>query len=228
MPSTYAAVIFDLFGTLIDERPKPYAAMMATVARLLGVELEALYAASLADVPNRDLGVYPTTSHQFAALCESLKVSPAPEHVAAAIEEYTDLQRSRLVPREGVIETLIELKKRGLKRGLISNTAPVITDLWPHTELSAKLDAAVLSAEVKLHKPDPAIYLLACNQLEVRPEDCLYVGDGGSNELAGAAHVGMTPILIVTLYDDAPALGAQRQPWDGPTIATIPEVLSLV
>ncbi|MDA0799581.1 MAG: HAD-IA family hydrolase [Chloroflexi bacterium] len=225
---TYAAVIFDLFGTLIDERPGPYAKMMATVARLLGVELDALYAASLADVPNRDTGVYLTTNHQFAALCQTLGISPSPEHFAAAIEEYTDLQRSRLVPREGVIETLIEIKARGLKRGLISNTAPIITSLWPDTVFPAHLDAVVLSAEVKVRKPDPAIYLIACNQLRVRPEDCLYIGDGGANELTGAANVGMTPILIAPPYDDAPALGAQRQPWDGTRIAFIPEVLDLL
>jgi putative hydrolase of the HAD superfamily len=224
----YAAVIFDLFGTLIDERPGPYAAMMATVARLLGVELNALYAASLADVPKRDTGVYSGTAEQFDVLCRTLSVSPTPEHLAAAIEEYTDLQRSRLVPREGVIETLDEIAARGIKRGLISNTAPVITGLWPDTVFPAHLDAVVLSAEVHIRKPDSAIYLIACNQLGVRPEDCLYVGDGGANELTGAANVGMTPILIAAPYDDAPALGAKRQAWGGPTIVSIPQVLDLL
>jgi putative hydrolase of the HAD superfamily len=225
---TYAAVIFDLFGTLIDERPGPYAEMMATVARLLGVELDALYAASLADVPNRDTGVYSGVAEQYQVLCTTLGVTPTPEHLAAAIEEYTDLQRSRLVPREGVLETLDELAARGIKRGLISNTAPIITSLWPDTVFPAHLDAVVLSAEVKIRKPDPAIYLMACNQLGVHPEDCLYIGDGGANELTGAANVGMTPVLISPPYNDAPALGAQRQAWDGPRIASIPEVLDLL
>jgi putative hydrolase of the HAD superfamily len=225
---TYAAVLFDLFGTLVDERPKAYADMMGTVARLLGVEFNAFYEASLADVPNRDLGVYPSTTHQFTALCQVLGVAPTPGHFAAAIEEYTDLQRSRLVPREGVLETLDALAARGMKRGLISNTAPVVSGLWPDTVFPGHLDSVVLSAHVHLRKPDPAIYLLACNQLGVRPEDCLYVGDGGSNELTGAANVGMTPVLIVPPYDDAPALGAQRQAWDGARITTIPEVLGLL
>jgi putative hydrolase of the HAD superfamily len=224
----YTAVIFDLFGTLIDERPQAYAAMMATVARLLGVELDALYEASLADVPNRDIGVYSGVAEQYDVLCQTLKISPSPEHLAAAIEEYTNLQGSRLVPREGVIETLDAIAALGIKRGLISNTAPVISGLWADTVFPANLDVAVLSAEVHIRKPDAGIYLLACNQLGVRPEDCLYVGDGGSNELTGAANVGMTPVLIATPYDDAPALGAQRQVWDGPTIASIPEVLALL
>jgi putative hydrolase of the HAD superfamily len=225
---TYAAVIFDLFGTLVDERPLAYADMMGTVARLLGVDLDVFYEASLADAPNRDLGVYPSTAHQFTALCQVLGVSPTPGHFAAAIEEYTDLQRSRLVPRDGVLETLDALAGRGIKRGLISNTAPVVSGLWPESVFAGHLDSIVLSANVHLRKPDPAIYLLACNQLGVRPEDCLYIGDGGANELTGAANVGMTPILIVSTYDDAPALGAPRQPWDGPRIATIPEALELL
>ena len=225
---TYAAVIFDLFGTLVDERSKAYSDMMGTVARLLGVELNALYEASLADAPARDLGVYLSTAHQFTALCQVLGVSPTPDHFAAAIEEYTDLQRSRLVPRDGVLGTLDALAVRGIKRGLISNTALVVSGLWADTVFPDHLDSVVLSALVHLRKPDAAIFLLACNQLGVRPEDCLYVGDGGSNELTGANNVGMTPILIEPVYKDAPALGAPRQSWDGPRIASIPEVLGLL
>ena len=50
----------------------------------------------------------------------------------------------------------------------------------------------VASHEVKLLKPDPHIYELACRRLGVRPEDAAFVGDGGSNELAGAEEAGLT------------------------------------
>jgi putative hydrolase of the HAD superfamily len=35
-------------------------------------------------------------------------------------------------------------------------------------------------------KPDPRIFQLACKRLGLQPEDCLYVGDGGSNEFTAA------------------------------------------
>lgn len=224
----YAAVIFDLFGTLIDESPKAYSAMMGTVAKLLSVTTEQLYEVSAADAPDRDLGVYDSVQQQFSVMCTRLGVSPTPEHFAAAIEEYSELQKSRLIPREGVIDTLIEIKARGLKRGLVTNTSQVVADLWPDSVFPGHLDASILSVHVKLRKPDPAIYLVACNQLGVDPTDCLFVGDGGANELTGAANVGMTAVIIAPAYDDAPALGTGRQSWDGARIESIPEVLRLL
>jgi len=40
------------------------------------------------------------------------------------------------------------------------------------------------------------MYRLACTGLAVTPAECLYVGDGGSGELTGAAAVGMRPVLL--------------------------------
>ncbi len=59
---------------------------------------------------------------------------------------------------------------------------------------------------IGLVKPDPAIYQLACQRLGVIPEDCRYVGDGGSNELTGADASGMRAVLIAPSYDDATSL----------------------
>jgi putative hydrolase of the HAD superfamily len=224
----FQAVIFDLFGTLIDERAEEYAVMMHTMALLLGVTGDALYAASAADAGKRDLGAYRSVAHQFNVLCLKLGVSPAPDHVAAAIEEYTQMQMRRLVPRDGVLDTLAAIGERGLKRGLISNASQVIVDLWSETAFPPYFEDVILSSRVKVTKPDPAIYLLACNQLGVSPADCLDVGDGGSSELTGAAHVGMTPLLIVPSHDDPTALGAKRQAWDGQRITSIAEVLGLL
>jgi putative hydrolase of the HAD superfamily len=57
----------------------------------------------------------------------------------------------------------------------------------------------VLSCEVGLKKPDPAIYLLACERLGVQPAECAFVGDGGSHELDAAHSLGM-----LTLHLDRP------------------------
>ena len=46
-------------------------------------------------------------------------------------------------------------------------------------------------SEEYLQKPGPAIYLLAAGRMGARPEDCVFVGDGGSDELAGAKAAGM-------------------------------------
>ena len=43
-------------------------------------------------------------------------------------------------------------------------------------------------------KPDPHIYQHAYKNLDVAPSDCIFIGDGNSDELQGAAQVGMSPL----------------------------------
>ena len=51
----------------------------------------------------------------------------------------------------------------------------------------------MISAEVGLHKPQPEIYLLAAERLEVEPAECIFVDDLKEN-CEGAEAVGMTAI----------------------------------
>ena len=52
----------------------------------------------------------------------------------------------------------------------------------------------MISAEVHLHKPQPEIYRLAAERLEVAPKECIFVDDLREN-CEGAEAVGMTAVL---------------------------------
>jgi len=109
--------------------------------------------------------------------------------------EETDGLTARLFaglrPDEAMIAGVRAARASGRKTGLISNSwglgiyerAPV--DLF---------DAAVISGEVGLHKPQPEIYLLACERLGVAPGESVFVDDLREN-CEGAERVGMTAIL---------------------------------
>ena len=94
-----------------------------------------------------------------------------------------------------------------MKTGLISNSWGLgIYDRAP-TDL---FDATVISGEVGLHKPQPEIYLLACERLEVEPAAAVFVDDLREN-CAGAEAVGMTAVLHRdTAETIAEARGAAR------------------
>jgi putative hydrolase of the HAD superfamily len=79
-------------------------------------------------------------------------------------------------------------------------------------------------------KPDQRIFQLACTKLNLLPEECLFVGDGGSNELTAAKAFGMQSVLIRVPYDDVPAGSevGEGEFWTGPRISSIPEVLGLL
>src|SRR4029077_3850784 len=103
--------------------------------------------------------------------------------LAECLRLRADFTRNALVPRDGAIETLEELQRRGFKRGVISVCSSDVEELWDETELAPHVDDVVLSCAVGLSKPDPRIYELACERLRVDPDECLFVGDGANNEL---------------------------------------------
>ena len=74
-------------------------------------------------------------------------------------------------------------------------------------------------------KPDPGIYQLACERLGVQPSGCLYIGDGGSNELTGATKVSMDAVLIRAPDDTE---NGDREDWQGTRISSVKQVFGLI
>src|SRR5262249_22923823 len=103
----------------------------------------------------------------------------------------------RVRPYPATLPTLTTLRERGIPLGLVSDcTALMGRAILERVELLPYLDAVALSYEVGRAKPEAAIYRVAVDGLGVPPENCLYVGDGGSDELTGAAALGMTTVRI--------------------------------
>ena len=98
-------------------------------------------------------------------------------------------------PEDSVIAVLRQLKAQGYGLCLISNADVIDIMGWSDSPLSEYFDRVLFSCEIGLAKPDPAIYHRAMDDMQVKPEDSVFVGDGGSDELAGARRVGMTTVL---------------------------------
>ena len=95
---------------------------------------------------------------------------------------------------ESVLQMLCSLKQQGLNLCLCSNcSADEVEGLFTSSLLPC-FNTVILSYQVGLVKPDKEIYLHCANALSVLPEECLFVGDGGSKELFGAQNVGMHPL----------------------------------
>ena len=90
-----------------------------------------------------------------------------------------------------VITLLKYLQEINIKIGLISNCTEEEVKYWGESRLASFFNDNVFSFEVKCCKPNIEIYSLACSRLKVKLEDCIFVGDGGSNELNGASNAGL-------------------------------------
>lgn len=228
----YQAVIFDLFGTLVDnpsylkgtDAGVGWDSMMESVAVALGIGMEAFRAAWSATEDERYTGSFPTTQAYLEHVCHQAGVSPKPDGISQAVAIRLQYFMGVLSPRVDTIATLFRLRDCGHKIGLISDCVLEDALNWPRTPMAPLVDTAVLSCEVGLRKPDPRIYWMTCERLGVTPVGCLYVGDGGSGELTGASRVGMDAVLIRAPYD---TIRGDREDWEGATISTLSEVLDL-
>jgi putative hydrolase of the HAD superfamily len=96
-------------------------------------------------------------------------------------------------PDERMLAAVRTAHAAGIRTGLISNSWG--SGLAYDRDLLAELfDAVVISGDVGMHKPDPAIFLLAAERTDVPPADCVFVDDLREN-CAGAEQVGMAAIL---------------------------------
>ena len=226
----YKAVIFDLFGTLMDNFSRSeYFAVLAQMASILNVPLEEFTRAWRESFPERVNGGHPSLVASIERICHSLGVEVTDEQVQRAARLRLDYTLRNLQPRKDAIETIRGLRKKGYKTALISDCSHETPAVWEKTAFSGVFDTVVFSCTAGIKKPDPRIFRLAAGQLNVRPEDCLYVGDGSSRELTGAQAVGMHPVLIRDPRETVDTHYVEREDdWDGPRISYIPEVTGLL
>lgn len=101
------------------------------------------------------------------------------------------------VPRPAMLEAIARLRRHGLRVGALTNNwrrdGPG-DDVVPHA-LRAHFDAFVESRLVGLRKPDPRIYVLACQRLGVAPARTAFLDDIGAN-LKPARALGLVTIKV--------------------------------
>ena len=90
-----------------------------------------------------------------------------------------------------ILPMLNTLKEQGIQLAVVSNCYLEEAQVIREWEGSRLFDALLLSCEQGVRKPDPEIYRRCMAQLGVTAEECLFIGDGGSQELEAARALGM-------------------------------------
>src|SRR5262245_54487672 len=178
---------------------------------------------------DRETGRFASLEENIGWICRRLGLATTADRIARAAGARRDFTRDAMRPRPDAAPTLRALRSRGPRLGLISDCCEIVPPLWDASPLAALLDATVFSCQVALRKPDPRIYHTACRELDVDPIQCLYVGDGGSDELSGALNSGMRAALLVVEAErsiDPYRLQADR--WRGPIVTSLTDMLKLV
>ena len=115
------------------------------------------------------------------------------------------------------------LQERGIKTGLISNTARCLRTFQDHFELAGVFTVAVSSSAHGFMKPHPSIFKAALAQMGVGPTEAVMVGDSLLHDVIGARRAGMRGVLL--------ARGARARPSEPDfdvisSLAELPALLS--
>ncbi|KAK5119781.1 hypothetical protein LTR85_007357 [Meristemomyces frigidus] len=127
------------------------------------------------------------------------------DYVSRELGKVTQKLSEKCTECPGVTEQLEWAKAQGYPMSVVSTSAKprVIASLQKTNLLRFFKEEQVYSAASSLNppssKPDPAIYLHACKELGVKPEECLTVEDSKSGATAGM-RAGIPLIGYVGLY----------------------------
>lgn len=238
MESNVTTIFFDVGATLryVVEDPAFADAACLELMRLVGTQepravffeklnrnwnaYRHLAKTSLLDVSEMELWVHyllPDESHE--------RVAPQAARLTRLWRDHDGRRRAH----EGVRETLLELERRGYCLGIIANT---ITETeipdWICSEgLAATFKVVILSAKVRLRKPDPEIYRLAARCIGSPPSACAYVGDNPVRDVEGAVKAGFGKMILFEGAGAADRSGERPKVQPDACIRSFPELLPL-
>jgi len=199
MEKQFEAVFFDLFFTLVE--PLETSRTEWQYLRISREEWEHSAEASELYI-ERATGQLASSLEMIEAILARLKLPTSPR----LVEDVLSIRQQRMAGtlrmlEPDVIDVLLEMKKRGLKLGVISNADMIDIDSWSSSYLAELIDSTVFSCNYRVMKPEPAIYHAELSELDVSAEKSLFVGDGGDEELTGAKKVGMTTVRLSRFLD---------------------------
>lgn len=216
-------VLFDLWGTLVYNVPRNSRADYDKLAQRIGTTTEEIWKRWSALSKEALRGHIKSGEERARRILQDLD---APLELAPEMAQYEYANRSADVHFfPGVPEMLEELRRRGYRTCLISNCNYMTRSVVDRLELPTRLDGLILSCEVGLVKPEHAIYELGAAQLELKPADCIFVGDGGDGEMDGAKSVGCRIALVTQERGHAFRFPAKDYPYDV-RLAAITELLN--
>ena len=126
--------------------------------------------------------------------------------LGVAAEGLVDRLFGGMQPDEAMLDGVRAARRAGVRTGMLSNSWG--DDRYDREQLAQLFDAWVISGEVGIRKPDPAIYALAAERLGLPPEACVFVDDLPGN-LKPARAIGMA--TVAHRWDAAATLAEVEQ-----------------
>ena len=186
------AALLDLYDTVARTR---WRELSDRIASRLDVDLSALYRAYELTRDERSVGAFDGQEGDMAAIVEAAGFDPSPGLIETLVTLEREFSETGVELWEDSLPVVHELRDRGVKTALVSNCSHSTRGIVERLGLNEAFDEVLLSFEVGLRKPDPAIYREALRRLDVEPARAVFVDDQ-PDYCDGAAAVGIETYLI--------------------------------
>jgi len=190
------ALVFDLDNTLTDFMKMKGVAIEAAIDGMIdaGFRIPREQLRTRIDTLYRELGL--ESQRVFDELLQREFGEVDPKILAAGIVGYRRARESALVTYPHVHLTLLELTKRGIRLGVVSD-APRL-QVWLrlcYLQLHHVFDAVVTFDDTGERKPSPAPFREVLRQLGTPPERSMMVGDWAERDVVGGKSLGMRTVF---------------------------------
>ncbi|MCX5401688.1 HAD family phosphatase [Streptomyces sp. NBC_00102] len=156
----------------------------------------------------------PSYEDYHRVLLDRLGLRPTPDLLAQLSRDVHPSVVLELFP--DVLDTLAELRRRGVRLAVVSDAWPDLPDLHEGLGIHHYFEVYAISAVLGCEKPDPRMYHHASTGLGLEPSECLFVDD--LPELVSAA---------MELGYEGRALCRTEATEQVPSITSLTEVLEL-
>ena len=190
------AIIFDLDNTLTDFMRMKADAVNAAIDGMIdaGLKLPREAVRQRIDAIYKEQGM--EYQQVFDALLESELGHIDPKILASGIVAYRRARESALVLYPHVQMTLLELSKRGIRLGVVSDAPQA--QVWLRLcslSLQHVFDAVVTFDDTRERKPSPAPFREVLRRLGAEARHALMVGDWAERDVVGAKSLGMKTVF---------------------------------
>jgi predicted phosphate transport protein (TIGR00153 family) len=207
--SSIEAIIFDVGGTLREtarRAPREKPAFIQQICEMLGTDIPAEEMLALLELRAKAYKAW--SKGNAAALDEAelwsqwLLPDFPTETVRALAIPLNKIWRDSLAVRRvrpEVRPVMLELRRRGYRLGIASNTisSTEVPEMLAGLGLSDAFDCVALSCLVKSRKPEPDLLLTAAAELGVAPERCAYVGNRAEADVPAARKAGFQAVVLM-------------------------------
>lgn len=172
------AIVFDFDGTMLDTESLWYASFREVLEEH-GVDLPF-------EVFAQGIGTY--DDGMFRYIMERVGSEELLEGIKAAAMEKHRVKSSELRPCEGVADYLESAKRMGLRIGLAtSSPRSWVTPFLHKHGFAHYFDAICTQDDVSRVKPDPELYVLAAERLQIAPAEAVAFEDSANGAKAAVA-----------------------------------------